>query len=766
MWFQTPEYLRWSRLHLLKPEHRQHIINCIGIMPGDRVLDVGCGSGELIRYLAEGVDAKFLGIDLDESLIKAAKENTCANISFIQADALELPFEEDSFDVVISHTFFTAVFQAECAMEQMRRVCKNNGKIASITADSIQVLPHSPGVYPDYLWYPEYRRLRTKMDLAFRKEAQRCCVGVLPEDMPRFFAEQGLLNVQVNAIEKFSCLSNMDLKSRETYLQLEYESDMSRLQLLPEDDRNNYAQLLRMRKEDLLSPENSIWDWSCGTNLLIVGTNKKENFDTTTGNNLKALKKIALDGEDVSVIEKRANAGSFATAVLKSASERDLYGTGDTPTKALESVYKKLISRKFAGYNGVCLDAEELLKDNDLLIQSLQVLNHTCTDYIQEVKQWENKSVAYEFVDVKTNESFLLPQWLLQWCYGEHSCSIGNCKEQARSNSLYELCSYYVLKKIATRQLTPPKLDESLLKAVPEVYTAYVMLRDRGIHVQYFDGSLGLGLPVIGAYAIGQGGAKLRVCGGDTLEEAMTSCMAALFENCTLDNFFSTRANISSKVPSYAQLYNLLNTGEGYMPESVLKTKSDWDVLTWDDFKVSLLEHLTNLGFKIYRREFAFDNIYFCQTIVAEEGMLYNFGNERLLEYTLRKLSIPVLRNLTGASEKERTLAMKYVELKRDWFRENTFAYLANIKQNPKLFDVDIDAPMLLGLNEIARGQYDTALRFFKEYNGYFSCFRALLSGMDENVLCLLYSGDAVKKSKEVIAAPFNVLSLEGLIYD
>lgn len=73
MWFQTPQYLRWSRLQLLRPENRASMLEKLGIRPGDRVLDVGCGTGALTTYLAEGVEASFVGIDLDPTLIEAAR---------------------------------------------------------------------------------------------------------------------------------------------------------------------------------------------------------------------------------------------------------------------------------------------------------------------------------------------------------------------------------------------------------------------------------------------------------------------------------------------------------------------------------------------------------------------------------------------------------------------------------------------------------------------------------------------------------------------
>ena len=83
MWFQTPQYLRWSRLQLLRPENRQSMLEKLGIRPGDRVLDVGCGPGALPTYLAEGVEASFVGIDLDPTLFDAARAESLLNTEFL-----------------------------------------------------------------------------------------------------------------------------------------------------------------------------------------------------------------------------------------------------------------------------------------------------------------------------------------------------------------------------------------------------------------------------------------------------------------------------------------------------------------------------------------------------------------------------------------------------------------------------------------------------------------------------------------------------------
>ncbi len=72
---------------------------------GCRVLDVGCGLGGPVRYLAEKWDCQCMGLDITAEYVEAAKVLTgmvglSAKAEFLQGSALELPFDDGSFEVV------------------------------------------------------------------------------------------------------------------------------------------------------------------------------------------------------------------------------------------------------------------------------------------------------------------------------------------------------------------------------------------------------------------------------------------------------------------------------------------------------------------------------------------------------------------------------------------------------------------------------------------------------------------------------------------
>jgi SAM-dependent methyltransferase len=82
-----------------------HLLRAAAVAPGERVLDVGCGCGELTSLLAEtsGVDGAVTGIDISAVMLAVARELAAeAAVTFVQGDAQVYPFEEAAFDVVLS----------------------------------------------------------------------------------------------------------------------------------------------------------------------------------------------------------------------------------------------------------------------------------------------------------------------------------------------------------------------------------------------------------------------------------------------------------------------------------------------------------------------------------------------------------------------------------------------------------------------------------------------------------------------------------------
>ena len=109
---------------------RKRAIQHSDMQKGEKVLEVGVGTGLTFKHIPDNVD--FTGIDLSEKMLEVAKkraEDQKRNVKLIKMDATQLDFPDDSFDLVISAHFLSATSNPVPALIEMRRVIKKNGRI-------------------------------------------------------------------------------------------------------------------------------------------------------------------------------------------------------------------------------------------------------------------------------------------------------------------------------------------------------------------------------------------------------------------------------------------------------------------------------------------------------------------------------------------------------------------------------------------------------------------------------------------------------------
>ena len=93
------------------------------VTSADKVLDVACGTS-----------ATFTSTDLTPRLVKRAKEKVCGlDIDFQESDVEDLPFEDDSFEIVLSHFGHIFAPRPAVALSEMLHVLKPNGALAFST---------------------------------------------------------------------------------------------------------------------------------------------------------------------------------------------------------------------------------------------------------------------------------------------------------------------------------------------------------------------------------------------------------------------------------------------------------------------------------------------------------------------------------------------------------------------------------------------------------------------------------------------------------
>ncbi|HSU69540.1 MAG TPA: class I SAM-dependent methyltransferase [Tepidisphaeraceae bacterium] len=111
------------------------LVKFAGVGPNDRVLDVGCGTG-VVAITAARKGAKTAGLDLTSALLERARQNAAiagVEVEFEEGDVENLPYDDGSFDVVLSQFGHMFAPRPAVATAQMLRVLKLGGRIAFST---------------------------------------------------------------------------------------------------------------------------------------------------------------------------------------------------------------------------------------------------------------------------------------------------------------------------------------------------------------------------------------------------------------------------------------------------------------------------------------------------------------------------------------------------------------------------------------------------------------------------------------------------------
>jgi len=113
-----------------------HLVRFAGIGRGERVLDVGTGTG-VVAVTAARLGARVSALDLTPDLLVEARENAriagCSDIAWQEGDAERLPYEEGSFDVVVSQFGHMFAPRPEVTVAEIHRVLRPTGRFACAT---------------------------------------------------------------------------------------------------------------------------------------------------------------------------------------------------------------------------------------------------------------------------------------------------------------------------------------------------------------------------------------------------------------------------------------------------------------------------------------------------------------------------------------------------------------------------------------------------------------------------------------------------------
>jgi ubiquinone/menaquinone biosynthesis C-methylase UbiE len=117
------------------------LLDRVGPRRGESVLDIACGTGVVARLAEQrGHDGRLVGIDLNTAMLAVARAKS-ATVDWVEGSALDLPFDANSFDVVLCQLGLQFFPDRPLALREMVRVLKSGGRAGLSVYSAIERMP-------------------------------------------------------------------------------------------------------------------------------------------------------------------------------------------------------------------------------------------------------------------------------------------------------------------------------------------------------------------------------------------------------------------------------------------------------------------------------------------------------------------------------------------------------------------------------------------------------------------------------------------------
>lgn len=185
----TVEDLEKSRSKGFRPKNIFGMLlkEFIGLSDGQKILDLGCGTGFFTRIIAEQVEADITGIDINETLLNGAIEIASEqrlNIKYELGDITDIKFEDNTFDIVMCDIMLECFKDITVPLREMKRVCKPGGVVIAI----------EPFYQSGFEYYPEADIKTRDLLLKFSRLGRAFGVGPM---LPNLFNTIKLDNIDM-----------------------------------------------------------------------------------------------------------------------------------------------------------------------------------------------------------------------------------------------------------------------------------------------------------------------------------------------------------------------------------------------------------------------------------------------------------------------------------------------------------------------------------------------------------------------------------------
>lgn len=166
------EALMGDHIHVGGVDETKRLADMIELDDTPHLLDICSALGGPARYLAKTYGTKITGLDYTETMLTKAKERTDeANLSHLieykKGNAMDIPFEDNTFDVVWGQDAWCYVEDKEKLIQEAARVCKQGGVIAF--TDWIhgpeEMNPEESAFYHEFMIFPNMETFKGYADL-------------------------------------------------------------------------------------------------------------------------------------------------------------------------------------------------------------------------------------------------------------------------------------------------------------------------------------------------------------------------------------------------------------------------------------------------------------------------------------------------------------------------------------------------------------------------------------------------------------------------
>ncbi len=188
----APRYDRMNHLLSMNVDRwwRRQAVRTLAPRPGDRILDVCTGTGDLALAFARCLrgDAEITGTDFCPEMLEIARSKvpTGQSIDFSEADTQLLPFADETFDIVTVAFGLRNVEDTDVGLRELTRVCRPGGQVGILEFSTPRRWP----IRPLYGWY--FRNVLPRIGAALARNELNA-YDYLPQSVGEFPAYEELV---------------------------------------------------------------------------------------------------------------------------------------------------------------------------------------------------------------------------------------------------------------------------------------------------------------------------------------------------------------------------------------------------------------------------------------------------------------------------------------------------------------------------------------------------------------------------------------------